>query len=43
VEASAITAPPAGQENPVVCGVIRAEQQRMVLLLDTDELAKELQ
>jgi hypothetical protein len=27
----------------VVCGVIRAEEQRMVLLLDTDELAKELQ
>ena len=43
VEASAITAPPAGQENPVVCGVIRAEEQRMVLLLDTDALAKELQ
>jgi chemotaxis signal transduction protein len=43
VEASAITAPPAGQENPVVSGVIRAEEQRMVLLLDTDELAKELQ
>ena len=43
VEESAITAPPAGQENPVVSGVIRAEEQRMILVLDADELAKELQ
>jgi chemotaxis signal transduction protein len=43
VEESAITPPPAGQENPVVSGVIRAEKERMILLLDADELAKGLQ
>jgi chemotaxis signal transduction protein len=43
VEESAITAPPAGQENPVVSGVIRAEERRMILVLDADELGKALQ
>ncbi|MGA2283600.1 MAG: chemotaxis protein CheW [Candidatus Dormibacteria bacterium] len=43
VEEETITAPPAGQEDPVVSGVIRAENGRMILLLDPDELGKALQ
>jgi chemotaxis signal transduction protein len=35
--------PPAGQEGPVVTGVIRQDGGRMVLLLDVDELARVLE
>jgi chemotaxis signal transduction protein len=42
-EEETITAPPAGQEDPVVSGVSRGENGRMILLLDTDELGKALQ
>jgi chemotaxis signal transduction protein len=41
-EESSIAPPPAGQEGPVVTGVIRHEGGRMVLLLDVDELARML-
>jgi chemotaxis signal transduction protein len=34
--------PPAGQENPMVSGVIRADGGRMILLLDADEMGKVL-
>lgn len=37
-----LTPPPAGQEGPVVSGVVRADGGRMVLLLDVDELARVL-
>jgi len=40
VEEDEIGAPPNGQEDPVVSGVIRAEGGRMILLLDADELCK---
>jgi chemotaxis signal transduction protein len=43
VEEAAITPPPAGQEGPVVTGVIREPDGRMVLLLDVDELARVLE
>jgi len=38
VEEAAITPPPAGQEDAVVSGVIRAEDGRIILLLDADKL-----
>ncbi len=34
--------PPAGQQGPVVTGVIRQPDGRMVMLLDVDELARVL-
>ncbi len=34
--------PPAGQQGPVVTGVIREPDGRMVMLLDVDELARVL-
>ncbi|MGD1032804.1 MAG: chemotaxis protein CheW [Candidatus Dormibacteria bacterium] len=40
VEEDEIGAPPNGQEDPVVAGVIRADGGRMILLLDTDELCR---
>ena len=38
VDEGEIGAPPNGQEDPVVSGVIRADAGRMILLLDADEL-----
>ena len=38
VEEDEIGAPPNGQEDPVVSGVIRAAAGRTILLLDADEL-----
>jgi chemotaxis signal transduction protein len=43
VEEEVITAPPSGQEDTVVSGVIRAADDRMILVLDADELAKVLE
>jgi len=40
VDEGEIGAPPNGQEDPVVSGVIRAEGGRMILLLDADRLRK---
>ena len=40
VEEDEIGAPPNGQEDPVVSGVIRADAGRTILLLDADELCK---
>ena len=35
--------PPDGQQDPVVAGVIRVDADRMVLLLDADQLGKALE
>ncbi|HXZ99829.1 MAG TPA: CheW domain-containing protein [Candidatus Binatia bacterium] len=43
VDDTAVTPPPAGQEDPVVTGVIRENDGRMVMLLDVDQLARVLQ
>jgi len=43
VAESAITPPPAGQEGPMVTGVIRDDSSGMVMLLDVDELARVLE
>jgi chemotaxis signal transduction protein len=40
---SSLTPPPAGQDGPVVTGVIRQPDGRMVMLLDVDELVKVLE
>ena len=42
VEEDEIGEPPDGQEDPMVSGVIRADNGRMILLLDTDELGRVL-
>ena len=42
VEETQIGPPPAGQQGPVVTGVIRQPDGRMVMLLDVDELARVL-
>lgn len=43
VDDEAIAPPPAGQEDPVVAGVIRPDDGRIVMLLDADELGRALQ
>ena len=40
---SSVSPPPAGQRGPVVTGVIRQPDGRMVMLLDVDELVRALQ
>ncbi len=40
---STLSPPPAGQEGPVVTGVIREGGGRMVLLVDVDELVRVLE
>ena len=40
VDERSITPPPAGQQGPVVTGVIRQPDGRIVMLLDVDELAR---